>query len=142
MNRTTKVQRAKFEMRPEMKAIPKGKEVLCITTGEIFKSAKEAHEKYGIGYATLSACCRGEVKSCGGGKGKTKGMKFAYVADLAYKVNDVTEQIVELKAHSDKTHSFEERIKCLEEANRFLATENDQYKQTIEEMRRLMSLVG
>ena len=40
MNRTTNVQRAKFEVCPELKEIPKGKEVLCITTGDIFKSAK------------------------------------------------------------------------------------------------------
>lgn len=139
MNRTTNVQRAKFEVCPELKEIPKGKEVLCITTGEIFKSAKEAHEKYGIGYSTLSACCRGKVKSCGGGKGKTKGMKFAYVADLAYKVNDVTECLVELKAMKSETKALEDKYARIENDYNELVRTIEQYE---EKMKMMRALVG
>ena len=36
------VNRAKFDIMPDNKDVHKGKSVLCITTGEVFKSAKEA----------------------------------------------------------------------------------------------------
>lgn len=38
------VNRAKFDIMPDNKDVHKGKSVLCITTGEVFKSAKEARE--------------------------------------------------------------------------------------------------
>lgn len=47
-------------------AVDKNKKpVLCITTGEIYHSAKEASIATNIKHSTLTACCRGQLKSAG-----------------------------------------------------------------------------
>ena len=43
----------------------KNKPVICITTGEIFKSVKEASEITGINLNNISECCRGKRKTAG-----------------------------------------------------------------------------
>lgn len=55
------------------KSIP----VVCIDTGEIFKSASAASVKYGFGPrggSKITACCRGRQKTC-------MGMKWRYLND-------------------------------------------------------------
>lgn len=45
---------------------PKSKSVICITTGEIFKSMSEAAKKYNINTGSkICECCRGKRKSAG-----------------------------------------------------------------------------
>ena len=44
----------------------KYKKVLCIETGEIFPSVKEASRQLGISNSSISMCCRGKRKSAGG----------------------------------------------------------------------------
>ena len=44
---------------------PLAKEVICITTGEIFGSMTEAGEYYNIGHKSISACCKGRQKTAG-----------------------------------------------------------------------------
>jgi len=39
--------------------------VLCLNTGEIFNSIKEASDKYGVNSGSISACCRHVQKSAG-----------------------------------------------------------------------------
>lgn len=41
------------------------KSVICITTGKIFKSAKEAGDYYGITNTVIIRCCKGKCKSAG-----------------------------------------------------------------------------
>lgn len=41
------------------------KKVKCITTGEIFNSILLGEEKYGVNRSSISACCRGKLKSAG-----------------------------------------------------------------------------
>lgn len=107
------VNRAKFEVEPETRVPKKGKAVVCITTGEIFKSAKEAADHYGLEYTSVTECCAGKLLSVGGGKGtRGKGLKFSYITDLAYKVNDVTDYIKELKAQAEATAEREARIEA------------------------------
>lgn len=55
------VNRAKFDIMPDNNEVSKGKSVLCITTGEVFKSAKEAANHYNLGYNNLIQCLYGEV---------------------------------------------------------------------------------
>ena len=42
------------------------KRVMCVETGEVFDSIKEASVKYVINIANICACCRGRVKSANG----------------------------------------------------------------------------
>lgn len=42
------------------------KKVVCVETGECFDSMKEAAEKYGLFYNSISACCKGRLKTTGG----------------------------------------------------------------------------
>ena len=41
------------------------KKVICITTGEIFNSQKDASNYYNIVQMSISKCCRGISKSAG-----------------------------------------------------------------------------
>ena len=43
----------------------KNKPVICITTGEIFKSVKEASEKTGVNLSNICQCCRNKRQSAG-----------------------------------------------------------------------------
>mgnify|MGYP003463631969 FL=1 len=44
------------------------KKVICITTGEIFNSMREACRKYNIHTGSMTECCRGKQKTAGGYK--------------------------------------------------------------------------
>ena len=41
------------------------KKVICITTGEIFNSFKEASNYYNVAQSSISSCCKGKLKSAG-----------------------------------------------------------------------------
>lgn len=42
------------------------KRVMCVETGEVFESIKEANVKYGFNVANICACCKGRLKSANG----------------------------------------------------------------------------
>ena len=42
------------------------KEVVCIDTGEIFSSIRQASRATGIDFSNISKCCNGKLKSAGG----------------------------------------------------------------------------
>ena len=44
------------------------KKVICITTGEIFNSMREACRKYNISSGSMTECCQGKRKTAGGYK--------------------------------------------------------------------------
>ena len=44
------------------------KKVICITTGEIFNSMREACRKYNISVGSMTECCQGKRKTVGGYK--------------------------------------------------------------------------
>ena len=132
MARTIKATRANFEVVPETYIPKKGKAVVCITTGEVFKSAKHAAAHYGLNYHSVAACCRGEYITAGGGAGryvkhKNNAFMFCYVADLAYRTKDIAEYIAELKAKVDRAEAS--KAQCMEvlrrhqeETNMMMAT--------------------
>jgi group I intron endonuclease len=47
-----------------------GKKVICLETQEIFNSLRDAEKKYNIAHESISACCRGKLKSAGKLDGK------------------------------------------------------------------------
>lgn len=44
---------------------PRNRSVICITTGEIFDTIKDATKRYHVHATNISQCCRGKVKHTG-----------------------------------------------------------------------------
>lgn len=81
------------------------KRVLCITTGEMFASVKDAAEYYGINKCHISQVCRGD------GYAKTaKGKRFCYIGG-GTNTDDHLEEIVK-KIKKNEEESSEIRIKA------------------------------
>lgn len=55
---------------------PNSKAVICVTTGEIFSSTREAERQTGVANSHISACCRGKYKSAGLIDGKPAVWKY------------------------------------------------------------------
>ena len=73
----------------------KNKKVICITTGKIFNSQKEASNHYNVSPNSISRCCGGRLKSAGKLPNRTKlQWKFLEDYDNAFKgilINPITE---------------------------------------------------
>ena len=59
-----------YGTRNERVAKSLSKKVICITTGEIFNSMREACRKYNINTGRMTECCQGKQKTAGGYKWK------------------------------------------------------------------------
>lgn len=143
MKKDVIVNRAKFDIMPDNMQVHKGKAVLCIITGEVFKSAKEAANYYNLNYHSLIGHLAGKYKTVGGGVGrgeKKNGLKFCYVAEMGYKANDISHYIIELKAkaevNAEQTQNIFEEYLRLKEAN------EEYMKKTDAMMGKLLRLVG
>lgn len=137
------VNRAKFDIMPDNMQVHKGKSVLCITTGEVFKSAKEAANYYNLNYHSFIGHLAGKYKTVGGGVGrgeKKNGLKFCYIAEMGYKANDISHYIIELKAKADVNAEQTQRI--LEEYRRLKEANEEYIKKTDAMMGELIQLVG
>lgn len=109
MERDVIVSRAKYDITPENKDIHKGKAVMCITTGEVFKSAREAANYYGIGYASLTNQIAGRQKTCGGAPHNHtgNGKQFCYISEMGYNVAAISASIIEMKLHSVSREDYD-----------------------------------
>lgn len=58
------------------------RKVICITTGKIFYTIKDAGDYYNVDKSSISKCCRGKISYAG----KTNGMKliWKYYSDILY----------------------------------------------------------
>lgn len=142
MKKEINISKARYDIIPEDKSIHKGKTVLCITTGEVFKSAREAAEHYGINYVSLLTQISGKIKTCGGGIRNVNGngMKFCYVSEMGYKANDIANYIIELKAKVEMNAAS--MMKIQEDCNRVVEEESKKKKEMQEMLHKIMTLVG
>lgn len=117
MKRNVIVSRAKYDIIPENKDIHKGKAVMCITTGEVFKSAREAANSYGISYASLLNQIAGRQKTCGGtshnhtGNGK----QFCYISEMGYNVAAISASITEKAMLQFKNRELQKELNSYKE---------------------------
>lgn len=142
MKKEININKARYDIIPEDKNIHKGKTVLCITTGEVFNSAKEAANHYGINYISLITQISGKTETCGGGIKNVNGngMKFCYVSEMGYKANDIADYIVELKAKADANMAY---MKAIQDTyNQFMEVKAKQEKEMQEMLHKMMTLVG
>jgi hypothetical protein len=109
MERNIIVSRAKYDIDPENKDIHKGKAVMCITTGEVFKSAREAANYYGIGYASLTNQIAGRQKTCGGAPHNHtgNGKQFCYISEMGYNVAAISASIIEMKRNGVSREDYD-----------------------------------
>jgi hypothetical protein len=109
MKRNVIVSRAKYDIDPENKDIHKGKAVMCITTGEVFKSAREAANYYGIGYASLTNQIAGRQKTCGGAPHNHtgNGKQFCYISEMGYNVAAISASIIEMKRNGVSREDYD-----------------------------------
>lgn len=109
MKRNVIVNRAKYDIAPENKDIHKGKAVMCITTGEVFKSAREAANYYGIGYASLTNQIAGRQKTCGGAPHNHtgNGKQFCYISEMGYNAAAISASIIEMKLHGVSREDYD-----------------------------------
>ena len=109
MERNVIVSRAKYDIIPENKYIHKGKAVMCITTGEVFKSAREAANYYGIGYASLTNQIAGRQKTCGGAPHNHtgNGKQFCYISEMGYNAAAISASIIEMKRHGVSREDYD-----------------------------------
>lgn len=109
MKRNVIVSRAKYDIDPENKDIHKGKAVMCITTGEVFKSAREAANYYGIGYASLINQIAGRQKTCGGAPHNHtgNGKQFCYISEMGYNVAAISASIIEMKRNGVSREDYD-----------------------------------
>lgn len=109
MERNVIVNRAKYDITPENKDIRKGKAVMCITTGEVFKSAREAANYYGIGYASLTNQIAGRQKTCGGSPHNHtgNGKQFCYISEMGYNAAAISASIIEMKRNGVSREDYD-----------------------------------
>lgn len=65
-----------------------GKKVLCITTGEIYNSVKQAADALNMKYASVHGVCYGRLKT-------HKKMQFCYLEDAPYRIVEIANGIKE-----------------------------------------------
>lgn len=95
------------------------KPVFCITTGEIYSSAKEAAEKTGMSISTISYACTGNNHTAGK-------MQFCYAADMTAHILEIAthiqtmnkENILELRQRAEEA---EKKVAKLETVLRNVA---------------------
>lgn len=152
MERNVIVRRAKYDIITENKDIHKGKAVMCITTGEVFKSAREAANYYGIGYASLTNQIAGRQKTCGGAPHNHtgNGKQFCYISEMGYNAAAISASIIEMKQHSVSREDYDAAMMrndeletekaALQFKNRELQEELNSYKERFD--RCYSALVG
>ena len=65
-----------------------GKKVLCITTGDIYTSVKQAADAHHMKYASVHAVCYGRMKT-------HNQLQFCYLEDAPYRIVEIANGIKE-----------------------------------------------
>ncbi len=121
------------------------KPVICIETGEVFASCKDAAQTMEVHWTHMSACCLGKVRS-------VKGKHFCYVSKTSENLDVLTTfirtqnaRMAQLEADAAigraireeqeaKQKAEEQRLKTIEDAKQAVAKANE----TLERRKRMM----
>ena len=98
-----------------------GKMIVCLTTGETFKTSKEASERYNCNSGGITKCCKGTQKTCGTLSDGTK-LQWEYQEEIETETVEGNQQeTVEIvQALSDE----EIRIRSNNALNQYLQYQN------------------
>ena len=88
---------------------PNSKKVICITTGEIYDSAKIASKVIGVSPSSLCTVCRGEKKSCGKDANGNK-LVWMYYEDY---LSSSQEEILKRKNIESYYDALKKKIVCV-----------------------------
>ena len=136
------VNRAKFDIMPDNMQVHKGKAVLCITTGEVFKSAKEAAKCCKVNYTALINQIAGRVEFIGRGKNrKGQALKFCYISEMGYKADDISHYISELKTDRDKRYTEEQVNHILHDYKMAIEASEKVLKQTKDQIQSILAII-
>lgn len=144
VKRNVVVNRAKFDIEPDNKDVHKGKSVLCITTGAVFKSAKEAANYYNLNYHSFIGHLAGKYKTVGGGVGrgeKKNGLRFCYISEMGYKANDISHYIIELKEDRDKRYTEEQVNHLLHDYKMVIKASEKALKQAEDQIQSILAIM-
>ena len=75
------------------KHVKKDKKIICITTNDILNSIKEAGTKYNVSCSSITACCRGKLKSAGKNTTGEKLIWMYYDEYLTLSSEDISKKI-------------------------------------------------
>lgn len=119
-------------------AIKKGKTVLCITTGEVYKSCQEAAIANNLSYASVHSVCYGRQSS-------HNGLAFCYLEDAPYRVMDIVTGVrkqnitKELNALKTKQTNLLQYKKAYEKATADIAVKQAEVLKELEEVTKKIS---
>lgn len=87
------------------------KPVICIETGEVFTSAKDAAEHVGAHFSAMSAVCLGKTKTC-------KGKRYCYLNSALENLDAVMARLREASAMESDAKKWREQEAAKEAARK------------------------
>ena len=86
-----------------------GKIIVCLTTGETFKTSKEASEHYNCNSNGITKCCKGTQKTCGTLSDGTK-LQWEYQEDCLKEEEEIMKDTCSLSNFEAKSISLNEYL--------------------------------
>lgn len=105
MNTITKTTEITIDTKPVRNK--NAKPVYCISDGSIYASGLDAANAIKVDFSTISAMCRGKIKS-------VKGKQYCFVSDLPNRILDISNATKELLADANEFRKIDAERKAKE----------------------------